>query len=168
MSALMHIPRLIDLCGNVPVHLVYYALCGHAGRGDTVGTYEDDFWTIRDKLHDEIMPDEAREKARLQRIAMKMDPSIAVSMKVLCLLADGDPDVLAELEAEMQAARVQREETRLDATEGLPVHKGSTTADDGQHADDIMFDDIDDDIPAYDDDMEDDDIADDHPFGEIC
>jgi hypothetical protein len=136
----MHIPRLIDLCGNVSVHLVYYELCGHAGKDDTVGTYEDEFCTIRDKLYDKIMPGEAGEKARLQRVAMKMDPSIPISLVFLCILADGDPDVLAELEAEMQAARVLREETRLSATEGLPVDKSCTTADDGQRADEMMCD----------------------------
>jgi hypothetical protein len=82
-----------------------------------------------------------------------------------------DPDVLAELEAELQAARVQREETRVNATEGFPRHSSCNTADDGQRADDMIWNDVDDDIAdddIADDDIADDDIADDDPFGDIC
>jgi hypothetical protein len=31
LSVLLHIPRIIDLCGDVPIQLVMYVLSGHDG-----------------------------------------------------------------------------------------------------------------------------------------
>jgi hypothetical protein len=122
ISVLMHIPRVIDLCGDIPIQLVHYALCGHAGTSDVRGSFEDELWTIRDQLYDTMSPDEIREKARLERIAMNMDSTARVSLKVLSIVANGNPAVTEALAARMLTARAQREENRLLPAEDTSVH----------------------------------------------
>jgi hypothetical protein len=131
LTVLLHIPRLIDLCGDVPIQLIMFLLCGHDGSTDARGSQEDVFWKIRDQLYDTITPDEIREKARLERIALRVDGSAAVSMKVLSIVANGNGAVLESLQNRMLAAKTQKELQRHDALEGLPsdqVHGEDDTA----------------------------------------
>jgi hypothetical protein len=50
LSVLLHIPGIIDLCGDVSIQLVMYILCGHDGRPDSRATQEDTLWKYRDDL----------------------------------------------------------------------------------------------------------------------
>lgn len=147
-AVFMHIPRIIDLCADVPIQLVYFALCGHSGTPDTTGTYEDTMWTIRDELFDTVTPDDAREKARLKRISMKMDSSEPVSLKVLSVVANGDPTLMAAMTDNLHVAKRAREDARVSAGEQLAMQQGT--------------DECDEDMPCGDSSDSDDD-----PFGQI-
>jgi hypothetical protein len=142
LSVLLHIPRIIDLCGDVPIQLIMFLLCGHDGSTDARGSQEDAFWKIRDQLYDTITPDEIREKARLARVAMRVEGSATISMKVLSIVANGNEAVMDDLQARMLAARTQKELQRQTALEGLPPgqvqgHNAGELAYDDQRMDEL-------------------------------
>jgi hypothetical protein len=127
LSVLLHIPRIIDLCGDVPIQLVMYILCGHDGSPDSRGTQEDTLWKYRDDLYDTIMPVEIREKARIARIHLRLNPE-DISLKVLAIVANGNEAVFENLKCLMAAARMQKEQRQQEALEGLPVTRTSEVA----------------------------------------
>jgi hypothetical protein len=120
LSVLLHIPRIIDLCGDVPIQLVMYVLSGHDGSSDSRGSQEDTFWKIRDEQYDTIAADAIREKARLARIALRLNPE-EISLRVLSIIANGNETVLQEIRACIAAARAEKQQKQQEALEGLPV-----------------------------------------------
>jgi hypothetical protein len=75
LSVLLHIQRIIDLCGDVPKQLVMYVLSGHDGSLDSRGSQEDTLWKVRDQQYDTTAADAIREKARVARIALRLNPA---------------------------------------------------------------------------------------------
>jgi hypothetical protein len=134
LSILLHIPRIIDLCGDVPIQLVMFVLSGHDGSLDPRGSQEDTLWKIRDQQYDTLSADAIREKARMARIALRLDPA-NISLKVLSIIANGNDAVLEELRSFMAAARLQKEQRQQEALEGLPVARTSEDADVGMDVD---------------------------------
>jgi hypothetical protein len=121
LSVLLHIPRIIDLCGDVPIQLVMYVLSGHDGGVYSRGSQEDTLWKIRDQLYDTMGPDEIREKARIARIGLRAHPEDGISLKVLSIVASGNDAAYEEMRSQMSTARTQKEQKRQEALEGLPV-----------------------------------------------
>jgi hypothetical protein len=86
---LLHIPRIIDLCGDAPIQLVMHVLSWHDGSMVSTGSQQDTLWKIRDELHDTMGPDEMREKDRIARIGLRAHPEDGISLKVLSMVANG-------------------------------------------------------------------------------
>jgi hypothetical protein len=120
LSVLLHIPRFIDLCGDVPIELVMYVLSGHDGSPDSRGSQEDSLWKVRDQQYDTMSPDAIREKARIARIAHRLHPA-DISFMVLSIIANGNDALYEDIRCRMAAARALKEQKRQEALEGLPV-----------------------------------------------
>jgi hypothetical protein len=123
LSVLLHIPRILDQCGDVPIQMVMYVLSGHDGSVDSRGSQEDTLWKLRDDQYDTIGPDEIREKARIARIVMRAHPEDGVSLKVLSIVANGNEAAYEEMRTFLLAARTRKEQKRHDVLEGLPVSR---------------------------------------------
>jgi hypothetical protein len=151
LSVLLHIPRILDLCGDVPIQLVMYVLSGHDGSVDSRGSQEDTLWKIRDDQYDIMGPDEIREKARIARIGMRAQPEDGISMKVLSIVANGNDAAYEDMRTSMLASRKKKEQKRQQALEGLPVsrHEDDNAGVDVNAQDDAM------DTMSGDDSMED-------------
>jgi hypothetical protein len=120
LSVLLHIPRIIDLCGDVPIELVMYVLSGTDGSPDSRGTQEDTLWKVRDQQYDTISADAVREKARVAGIALRLHPA-DIPLKVLCIVANGNEALYEDLPCQLAAARAQKEQKCQHALEGMPA-----------------------------------------------
>ena len=70
-------------------------------------------------MYDGIMPDDIREKARLERVRTKEDSSLLLSTKALCIVAMNDAVVLKRTSEQLNKRRAAREAKRARLLDGV-------------------------------------------------
>lgn len=133
LTVLCSIPTMIHCDGDVPIQAVMYALCGHTGSADFRCSTEDPAWDLRNGAYDTIMPDDIREKARLERVRTKDDLTQNVVRKALSIVAMNDAVVLKRMSNQLSKQRAARQSKHARFMEGSVSDgsEGDAVAEDG-------------------------------------
>jgi hypothetical protein len=139
---------MVHCYGDVPIEVVLYAVAGHTGAEDIRCSQDDPSWDIRSKCYDDIMPDEAREKARVERVRAKDDPSLIIDSKALSIVAVENNALLQRMSDRLMHTRSQRDAKRRRMTgEDNDVHdpadQQELNMDIDDVADDVSLDQVD-------------------------
>lgn len=139
LTVLCAIARYVHCFGDVPIQLVMFAISGHTGSEDCRSSTEDPSWDTRNTVYDEIMPDDIREKARLERVRTKDEPNLILDKNALCIVAMNDAGVLKRMSDQLTKQRAARQAKHARLLDGY-VSDVSESEAHGEGAQDVADD----------------------------